>query len=253
MLHVHFPESTSSYYTCIIKMKSVTKADPWSALHAAAAYCNWLSDLDGLPRFYRIDGDKVSGFNPAATGYRLPTEAEWAWAARQTGAEEAELRFPWGRNLPPPDRHGNYADRSASHLVGRVIFGYNDNHIVAAPVGTFDANRLGLFDLSGKVTVVTGGNSGLGLAFARGIAKQGGDVSIWARNAEKNAAAQAELEAFGVRVSTQQVDVSDEAQIVAGFEAGLKAHGRIDCVIAKPTTRDTLVHAVRRVLDGHGC
>ena len=90
----------------------------------------------------------------------------------------------------------------------------------------------GLFDLSGKVTVVTGGNSGLGLAFARGIAKQGGDVSIWARNAEKNAAAQAELEAFGVRVGTQQVDVSDEAQIVAGFEAVLKAHGRIDCVIA---------------------
>lgn len=103
----------------------------------------------------------------------------------------------------------------------------------------------GLFDLSGKVTVVTGGNSGLGLAFARGIAKQGGEVSIWARNAQKSAAAQAELEAFGVRVSTQQVDVSDEAQIVAGFEAVLKAHGRIDCVIANaglppPQTRSML-------------
>jgi NAD(P)-dependent dehydrogenase (short-subunit alcohol dehydrogenase family) len=42
----------------------------------------------------------------------------------------------------------------------------------------------GLFDLSGKVTVVTGGNSGIGLGFARGIAKQGGQVSIWARSQE---------------------------------------------------------------------
>ncbi|MBV8805252.1 MAG: SDR family NAD(P)-dependent oxidoreductase, partial [Sinobacteraceae bacterium] len=47
----------------------------------------------------------------------------------------------------------------------------------------------GLFDLSGKVALVTGGNSGIGLGFARGIAKQGGSVVIWARNAEKNAAA----------------------------------------------------------------
>src|SRR5690606_21027881 len=102
----------------------------------AAAYCNWLSDLEGLPRFYRMDGDRVVGFDPAATGYRLPTEAEWAWAARQTGTPEEDLRFPWGGNLPPPDRYGNFADRAAAHMVGRIIFGYNDNHIVAAPVGT---------------------------------------------------------------------------------------------------------------------
>lgn len=118
----------------------------------AAGYCNWLSDLDGLPRFYSTADGAISGINPAATGYRLPTEAEWAWAARQTGIPADELRFPWGRNLPPPDRYGNYADRSAAHLVGRVIFGYNDNHIVAAPVGTFAASALGLYDLSGNVS-----------------------------------------------------------------------------------------------------
>ena len=102
----------------------------------------------------------------------------------------------------------------------------------------------GLFDLTGKVTVVTGGNSGLGLGFARGIAKQGGSVVIWARNAEKNAAAKQELESFGVRVGARQVDVSSEEQIVAGYEAVMKDFGRVDCVIANaglpPTSRSTL-------------
>ena len=47
----------------------------------------------------------------------------------------------------------------------------------------------GLFDCTGKVTLVTGGNGGIGLGFAMGVAKMGGDIAIWARNADKNAAA----------------------------------------------------------------
>lgn len=90
----------------------------------------------------------------------------------------------------------------------------------------------GLFDLSGKVTVVTGGNGGIGLGFARGIAKQGGDLEIWARNAEKNAAAKAELEAHGVRVTTRQVDVSSEAEVLGAYEALMRESGRVDCVFA---------------------
>ncbi len=90
----------------------------------------------------------------------------------------------------------------------------------------------GLFDLDGKVTVVTGGNSGLGLGFARGIAKQGGALAIWARSAEKNAAAKAELETYGVRVVTRQVDVAAEEQVIAAYEALLGDFGRVDCVIA---------------------
>jgi NAD(P)-dependent dehydrogenase (short-subunit alcohol dehydrogenase family) len=89
-----------------------------------------------------------------------------------------------------------------------------------------------LFDLSGKVTVITGGNSGLGLGFARGIAKQGGDLAIWARSADKNAAAKKELEALGVRVQVRQVDVSSEEQVIAGYDALMKEYGRVDCVIA---------------------
>ncbi len=90
----------------------------------------------------------------------------------------------------------------------------------------------GLFDLTGKVTLVTGGNSGIGFGFARGVAKMGGDLEIWGRSAEKNAAAKAELEAFGGRVVTRQVDVSQEDQIIAGYGALMADFGRIDCVFA---------------------
>lgn len=90
----------------------------------------------------------------------------------------------------------------------------------------------GLFDLTGKVTLVTGGNGGVGLGFARGIAKQGGDVMIWARSAEKNAKAKAELEAFGVRVETRQLDVSSEQQILDGYRDIKDTFGRVDWVFA---------------------
>ena len=90
----------------------------------------------------------------------------------------------------------------------------------------------GLFDLTGKVAVVTGGNSGLGLGFARGIARQGGDVEIWGRSAEKNARAKVELETLGGRVIARQVDCASESEIIAGFEATMADFGRIDCAIA---------------------
>ena len=120
--------------------------------HEAALYCNWLSEQDGLPPFYVLDLGKAIGFRPEATGYRLPTEAEWAWAARHREGEPGLARFPWGDALPPPNRHGNYADRAAAHLVGRIIFNYNDNHAVSAPVGVFPANAKGIHDLGGNVS-----------------------------------------------------------------------------------------------------
>lgn len=89
-----------------------------------------------------------------------------------------------------------------------------------------------LFDLSGKVSVITGANSGIGLGFARGIAKQGGDVEIWARSAEKNAKAKAELESYGVRVITRQVDVSSEQAVKDAFAGTMADFGRVDAVFA---------------------
>ncbi|HEY8384747.1 MAG TPA: SDR family oxidoreductase [Porticoccaceae bacterium] len=91
----------------------------------------------------------------------------------------------------------------------------------------------GLFDCSGKVALITGGNGGIGLGFATGIAKMGGDIAIWARNAEKNAAArQVLLEAGARRVETYQVDVSDEQQVIDGYARLMDDFGRIDCVFA---------------------
>ena len=117
----------------------------------AAMYCNWLSKKDGLDPFYQSKPGEITGINPKANGYRLPTEAEWAFVARAQPDTKDLLRFPWGPRIPPQDRHGNYADRSATHVVGRIIFGYNDNHIVAAPVGTFEPNANGLYDIGGNV------------------------------------------------------------------------------------------------------
>ena len=91
----------------------------------------------------------------------------------------------------------------------------------------------GLFDCTGKVTVVTGGNSGLGLGFARGVAKMGGDVAIWARNAERNARARDELlEAGAPRVEAWSVDVTSEQQIVEAYDRLIGEFGRVDCVFA---------------------
>ncbi len=91
----------------------------------------------------------------------------------------------------------------------------------------------GLFDCAGKVTMVTGGNSGIGLGFAMGPAKMGGDIAIWARNAEKNAKAKELLLAAGAgRVETYHVDVTSEEAVVAGFAQLVSDFGRVDCVFA---------------------
>jgi NAD(P)-dependent dehydrogenase (short-subunit alcohol dehydrogenase family) len=89
-----------------------------------------------------------------------------------------------------------------------------------------------VFDLTGKVVVVIGGNAGIGLGFARGIARAGGDVVIWGRRADKNAEAAAALGEFGGRALGQEVDVSDEARVVAAMAEAVEEMGRVDGVIA---------------------
>ena len=116
----------------------------------AASYCNWLSREASLAPFYIEENGKITGFDKTAEGYRLPTEAEWAWAARTGGTGET-LKFPWGAEMPPANNSGNYADRKAASLLGRIIGEYDDGHVVSAPVGSFAPNGKGLFDLGGNV------------------------------------------------------------------------------------------------------
>jgi NAD(P)-dependent dehydrogenase (short-subunit alcohol dehydrogenase family) len=88
------------------------------------------------------------------------------------------------------------------------------------------------FDLTGKVALVTGGNSGIGLGMAKAVAQAGADIAIWGTSAEKNEAARAVLAETGRRVLTLLCDVGEEAAVEAGFAATLDAMGRVDACFA---------------------
>jgi NAD(P)-dependent dehydrogenase (short-subunit alcohol dehydrogenase family) len=92
--------------------------------------------------------------------------------------------------------------------------------------------RQNLFDLTGKSALITGGNSGLGLGFATGLAKAGASVMIWGRNELKNAAAADKLRQHGTRIESRVVDVSIEREVVDGIAAAVQSMGQLDCVIA---------------------
>jgi formylglycine-generating enzyme required for sulfatase activity len=116
----------------------------------AVLFCNWLSQKEGLPPAYEERDGNLFLIEPVGTGYRLPTEAEWAWAAR-FAAGAAKHRFPWGDEAEPVHGSGNYADSSAAGIVSSALLSYRDGFPVAAPVGANGANPLGLFDVGGNV------------------------------------------------------------------------------------------------------
>ncbi|MEO8115881.1 MAG: SDR family oxidoreductase [Phenylobacterium sp.] len=88
------------------------------------------------------------------------------------------------------------------------------------------------FDLTGKVALVTGGNGGIGLGMAEALAQAGADLVIWGTNAQKNAAAEAQIKAHGRRVLTQKIDVADEHAVAAGMAEVVAEMGRVDTVVA---------------------
>ena len=82
------------------------------------------------------------------------------------------------------------------------------------------------------MALVTGGNSGIGLGMAEGLANAGADVAIWGTSEERNEAAGTRLEALGAKVSVQRCDVGDEAEVEAAMAATLADLGRVDSCFA---------------------
>lgn len=121
----------------------------------AAAYCNWLSQKQGLPPAYEQKDGRYVAVEPMTTGYRLPTEVEWVYVACYQGnpaTNNMPLRFIWGNDAKPPEKSGNFADNSAVTYLPMVLQGYTDGYRAAAPVGSFPANPIGVHDLGGNVS-----------------------------------------------------------------------------------------------------
>jgi NAD(P)-dependent dehydrogenase (short-subunit alcohol dehydrogenase family) len=89
-----------------------------------------------------------------------------------------------------------------------------------------------MFDLTGKVAVVTGGNGGIGLGYAKGLAKAGAKVAIWGRNLRKNSDAVNELHGLGAEAASVACDVGSEDDVDRAFEQTLEQFGKVDSVFA---------------------
>ena len=87
------------------------------------------------------------------------------------------------------------------------------------------------FDLTGKVAIVTGGNGGIGLGMARGLAQAGAAIAVVGRNEAKSAAAVAELKQGGVKAIAVAADVTDKAAVAAMVDRVTGELGRIDILV----------------------
>jgi 2-dehydro-3-deoxy-D-gluconate 5-dehydrogenase len=111
------------------------------------------------------------------------------------------------------------------------------------------------FDLTAKVAIVTGGNGGIGLGLAQGLADAGAAIVIAARNAEKNARAVATLQQSGAKVLSIATDVRDEASVQAMVQSAEQAFGHVDILVnnagvnIRKAPQDYSLHEWQQVLD----
>lgn len=103
-----------------------------------------------------------------------------------------------------------------------------------------------MFRLDGKVAIVTGASSGIGVAFAQSLAEAGADVVLGARRVEKLADTAKLVEAAGRRALTVATDVADPEQCQALVDAAMAEFGRVDVLVnnagigtAVPATHET--------------
>jgi formylglycine-generating enzyme required for sulfatase activity len=118
----------------------------------ARAFCEWLTKRE-----------RASGALPEGMRYRLPTDEEWSIAVgldsetgNTPGDKDDDIKlYPWGKEWPPPPGAGNYAgeeSRTGNEPVNStVIIGYYDGYPRTSPVGSFTANKNGLYDMGGNV------------------------------------------------------------------------------------------------------
>lgn len=117
----------------------------------AAAFCNWLSGKEKLRPFYKTTNGQVTGYDNRADGYRLLSEGEWEWLARKSGKRKQTM-FAWGNETVIPLKTSNVADESAKGQVRFFVPNYNDGYAAVAPVGSFNRESSGLYDMAGNVS-----------------------------------------------------------------------------------------------------
>lgn len=88
-----------------------------------------------------------------------------------------------------------------------------------------------MFDITGKVAIVTGGNGGIGLGIARGLANAGANIVVAARNEEKTAAVIIDLQSLGIKALGVVTDVSEEKSVAAMIRRTVEEFGRIDILV----------------------
>ncbi len=91
---------------------------------------------------------------------------------------------------------------------------------------------VGSFNLDGKVALVTGGNNGIGLGMAAGLAEAGANIVVWGRNEARNNEALEVLRTHGGEAVALSVDVADESAVVDAFRATVDAFGHVDAAFA---------------------